>query len=83
MRKHVFKPASRVFTSEQFILYAVSLGLSRDPLNRDHFKFTYELEDGFTNFPTLPVIFAHSNKEEILNMKGLPQFNPMSLLHGE
>lgn len=34
-------------TNNDLILYALGIGFSQDPLNRDHFKFTYENDGDF------------------------------------
>ena len=52
-------------------------------MNRDHFKWTYENEDGFSIFPTMNVLAIKNGFEELFNCPGLPEFNPMMLLHGE
>ena len=42
------------------------------------------MADGFTSFPTNAVTVAHGGDllENITEVPGLPEFNPMSLLHG-
>ena len=53
-------------------------------MNEDHYNFTYELAGDFTSFPTNAVTVAHGSGllENITEVPGLPEFNPMSLLHG-
>lgn len=34
-------------TNNEMILYALGIGFSKDPLNREHFKFTYENDENF------------------------------------
>jgi len=65
------------------ILYALGIGFSKDPLNRDDFKFTYENEEGFTTFPTMPVLALSGILDRLFSIPGIPSFNPMMLLHGE
>ena len=65
------------------ILYSLAIGFNRDQLNRDHFKFTYEHEDGFTSFPVLSVSLGHKGMKGLTGCPGLPEFNQMMLLHGE
>mmetsp|Transcript_10839 Transcript_10839/g.12195 ORF Transcript_10839/g.12195 Transcript_10839/m.12195 type:complete len:107 (+) Transcript_10839:2-322(+) len=72
-----------VFSTELCQLYALSIGFNRDPLNEDHFKFTYELEDDFTSFPTIVVLSLKVCLIEMFDTPGLPQFNILQLLHGE
>ena len=52
-------------------------------MNRDHFKFTYENEEGFTAFPTMPVLTLGGAVDQLFSIPGMPAFNPMMLLHGE
>jgi acyl dehydratase len=65
------------------ILYALSIGFSKDPLNREHFKFSYENDENFQAFSTMPSVIAHKQSEGIMSIPGFPQFNPMMLLYGE
>lgn len=71
------------FPKELCQLYALSIGFNRDPVNEDHFKFTYELEDDFTTFPTIAVLSLKVCLIEMFDTPGLPQFNILQLLHGE
>jgi hypothetical protein len=34
-------------TNTELILYALGIGFQQDPLNKDHFKFTYENDGDF------------------------------------
>jgi hypothetical protein len=34
-------------TNNELILYSLGIGFSQDPLNTDHFKFTYENDSEF------------------------------------
>jgi hypothetical protein len=34
-------------SNNELILYALGVGFSQDPLNKDHFKFTYENDSEF------------------------------------
>ena len=34
-------------TNTELILYALGIGFQQDPLNTDHFKFTYENDGDF------------------------------------
>lgn len=54
-------------------------------MNRDHFKFSYEMADGFQTFPTNALVVCHRGPfaEGQFEIEGVPQFNPMTLLHGE
>lgn len=55
-------------------------------MKTEDFTFTYELNDEFKVFPTYAVCLCSQNLnffEVLLECPGLPQFNPMMLLHGE
>jgi acyl dehydratase len=71
--------------SRDAILYALGLGFSNDPLNRDDLNFTYELAEDFKVFPTIATVLNDTTKmfESLNSCPGLPDFNPMMLLHGE
>ncbi len=49
---HKFTPASFTLTNNEAILYALSIGFQKDPLNKAHFKFSYENAEDFSVFPT-------------------------------
>lgn len=51
-------------------------------MNRDDFKFTYEYDADFRPFPT-NVVTVTQISEKSFKVPGLPDFNPMMLLHGE
>jgi len=65
------------------ILYALAIGFSKDPMNREHFKFTYENDENFQAFSTMPSVIAHRVSELMFSIPGFPKFNPMMLLYGE
>jgi len=71
--------------SRDAIIYALGLGYSQDPLNADDLPFTYELHEDFKLVPTFASVFhkADLGPETLFSIPGLPQFNPMMLLHGE
>lgn len=70
-------------TNTELILYALGIGFQQDPLNTDHFKFTYENDGDFQAFATMPSVIAHRQSENVLTIPGFPAFNPMMLLYGE
>ncbi len=43
----VYEPYDVTLTEKDMILYALGVGFSKDPLNKDHFKFTYEKDEDF------------------------------------
>ena len=67
------------------IIYALSLGFSKDPMNKADLDFTYELADTFKVFPTIATVLNDASKlfESLNACPGIPEFNPMMLLHGE
>lgn len=71
------------FSNHTCILYSLGIGASKDPLKEDDLKFTYELNDEFTSFPTQGVLTMFGSIDKMLGCPGLPAFNPMMLLHGE
>jgi hypothetical protein len=42
-----FEPTTLTASNNDAILYALSIGFSENPLNKDHFKFTYENDENF------------------------------------
>jgi acyl dehydratase len=70
--------------SKETIIYALSIGFNEDPMNKKHFKFTYELNDEFAVFPTWASVIPINNMTEVIAENPyIPEFNMMSLLHGE
>ena len=70
--------------SSNTIIYALSIGFNEDPMNKSHFKFTYELSDEFSVFPTYVSVIPLKDLTDLLGgCPGIPDFNMMSLLHGE
>ena len=83
IRGAVLAEGTYTFDKMGSILYALGIGFSKDPMHRDHFKFTYENEEGFTTFPTMPVLMLSGAIDKLFSIPGMPAFNPMMLLHGE
>ena len=69
-------------TKKDLILYALGIGFQEDPLNKGHYNFSYENAEEFQSFPTIPVVIAHKNFD-LIRGPGIPDFNPMMVLHGE
>ena len=65
------------------MLYSLGIGFNRDQLNEEEFKFTYELDDEFTTFPTIAVLSLKTFVVDMFQTPGLPYFDIMKLLHGE
>jgi acyl dehydratase len=51
-----FEPIEQAYTGRDTMLYALGLGLSRDPLNRDELRFTFEKD--LQTLPTMPVVLC-------------------------
>lgn len=83
VRGAVLAEGTYTFDRMGSILYALGIGFSKDPMNREHYKFTYENEEGFTTFPTMPVLTLAGVIDKLFSIPGMPAFNPMMLLHGE
>lgn len=70
--------------SKNTIIYALAIGFNEDPMNKNEFKFTYELSDDFSVFPTYSSVIPIGDLADVLGAcPGIPDFNMMSLLHGE
>lgn len=80
---HKFPTYELKLDNKEMMLYGISIGFNKDPLNKDHFKFTYEGDDDFQAFFTMGSVIAHRNSELVLSIPGFPAFNPMMLLYGE
>jgi acyl dehydratase len=73
-----FPPIEQSYTTRDTMLYALGLGLSRDPLNRDELKFTFEKH--LQALPTMAVVLCRPGvwyKEPQLGI------DFVKLLHGE
>ena len=79
------KDITMQYTEMQTILYALGVGVSRDPMNLNDLNFTYERADEFKILPTFGVVLQQADVafEGLMSCPGLPNFNPMMLLHGE
>ena len=67
------------------ILYALSIGFSKDPMNKDHYRYTYENDPDFAPFPMCSIIVCHRGAfgEGNYDVEGIPHFNPMMLVYAE
>lgn len=54
-------------------------------MNKEHLRYTYENADNFGAFPTNSLVVCHRGPFAAgdFDIPGIPQFNPMNLLHGE
>jgi len=65
-------------------LYALAIGFSTDPYDDRDLRYTYERHEEFQIFPTLAPLFRKFDPFMIFSScPGIPEFHPMSLLHGE
>ena len=79
-----FDDASATFTDRDSILYAVSIGFSKDPLKADDYKYTNEMDDNFTTFPTFATCIARTDLfSPLLASPYVPEFSPFNILHAE
>jgi len=78
-----FEPYEMQVTSKDVILYALGIGFQKDPMNKEHYDFTYENAEDFKAFPTIAVVIGHRTFGNLSSIPGIPAFNPMMLLHGE
>ena len=73
-----------IITSEDSILYALGIGFSSDPLKKQDLQFTYEFSDSFKIFPTQMGTLSLNTFSKLFSTHPyIPNFNMMSLLHGE
>lgn len=79
------EPVVKTISTRDALLYAYSLGYSQDPMREKDLLFTYENTDGFSVNPVMlcTAIGSASIFTTIVGAPGVPQFNPMMLLHGE
>eukprot|EP00923_Selenidium_pygospionis_P056989 GHVN01099513.1.p1 GENE.GHVN01099513.1~~GHVN01099513.1.p1 ORF type:complete len:302 (+),score=47.69 GHVN01099513.1:183-1088(+) len=73
------------FSSRDVILYALGIGVSMDPMDPQDLTFTYEMKDAFATIPSYASCITPIGPliEGLNECPGLPDFNPMMLLHGE
>lgn len=79
------KPSTYTLSPRNAMLYAYSLNYSSDPLSTPDLSFTYELSDPFRVLPTMGTVFYPLELAfaALRDCPGMPDFNPMMLLHGE
>ncbi|CAD8047968.1 unnamed protein product [Paramecium primaurelia] len=71
-------------TDRDAILYSLGIGYSSDPMNAEELTYTYELHEDFKVFPTYTTCLHRTDIFKALtSCPGIPNFNPMMLLHGE
>lgn len=75
---HTYEP-------KEAILYALSVGMSKNPLDEQDLPYTYELNNTIGQLlvvPSFPVIWPNDLMTQITELSSF-QFNPAMLLHGE
>ncbi|KEP59802.1 UNVERIFIED_CONTAM: MaoC family domain-containing protein [Hammondia hammondi] len=83
---HVLGENRTSYTTRDSIIYALGVGCSQDPLNDTDLPYTYERhEDGFRVIPSFATTFPSFELllEGLQSCPGMPEFNPMMLLHGQ
>ncbi len=72
-------------TMNKAILYNLSVGYSKDPVDRKDLEFTYEFSEEFKVSPTMGCVQLEIEVmfNALKDCPGIPDFNPMMLLHGE
>lgn len=78
-------PYEVTLTQNDAILYSLGIGFQQDPMNKDHYRYSYENADYFGPFPTNALTVSHRGPfaDGEFEIEGVPPFNPMQLLHGE
>eukprot|EP00916_Digyalum_oweni_P008185 GHVL01013762.1.p1 GENE.GHVL01013762.1~~GHVL01013762.1.p1 ORF type:complete len:299 (-),score=47.59 GHVL01013762.1:176-1072(-) len=84
-RGYQFPITKRKYDQNDIILYALSIGVSRNPLDMNDLKYTYENSEDFGPVPSMAVCLPSMAGmfEGLIACPGMPEFNPMMLLHGE
>ena len=82
-----YKTPKREYLLDQqnALLYNVSVGYSKDPTKISDLDFTYELSDDFKVNPCIATTTLKIDVvfNTLVECPGMPDFNPMLLLHGE
>nr|AZL94226.1 hydroxysteroid 17-beta dehydrogenase 4 [Cardiosporidium cionae]AZL94237.1 hydroxysteroid 17-beta dehydrogenase 4 [Cardiosporidium cionae] len=81
----VLGKSRKSYTQRDAILYAIGIGASQDPLDPLDLQYTYENSENFATVPSFASVFPSMDLmfEGLQRCPGLPEFNPMLLLHGE
>lgn len=80
-----FVPYKVKISAQDAILYNLAIGFQRDQVDTAQFRFSLETDDDFAPFATNALVVAHRGRTSNgdFAFEGLPEFNPMMLLHGE
>ena len=79
----MMEPYEVTVSNNDCILYNLGIGFQKDPMNKDHYKFTYENAEGFQSFPVQNVTVAHRTPLDQLKPPGVPDFDVAKILHTE
>jgi len=82
VRKYNIGTFKKLLDHKEAIMYALSVGCNQDPMNKGDLKFTYENNPDFQIIQSFPSQFSVLDLEMIRKCPGLPDYNPMALLHG-
>eukprot|EP00388_Colpodella_angusta_P006571 GDKJ01019308.1.p1 GENE.GDKJ01019308.1~~GDKJ01019308.1.p1 ORF type:complete len:302 (-),score=74.12 GDKJ01019308.1:185-1090(-) len=84
-RGYVVSEEKVTYGPREVMLYALGIGISQDPLDEKDLKWTYENSEDFAPIPSFAVVLSSMENlfGALLACPGLPEFNPMMLLHGE
>ena len=79
------EPYEVSISMQDAILYSMGIGFQQDPMNADHYRYSYENADHFGAYPTNSLVVCHRGPfaDGDFDVPGIPAFNPMQLLHGE
>lgn len=85
VRGYKLKDTIKEYSEVDTILYALGVGVSRDPMDLVDLDYTYERSDNFKVLPTFGVTLGGIDVifDGLLSCPGIPDFNPMMLLYGE
>jgi len=77
IRAHPFAPVENTLTDSACMLYALSVGVGRDPMNVNELPYVYE--EGLKVFPSMPVVLGHPGPWTADPKMGI---NRQMLVHG-
>lgn len=74
---HQFETYEQLISDKDAMLFALSVGMGRDPMNLDELSYVYE--EGLQAFPTLPIVLGHPGPWMVDPKFGI---NRQMLVHG-
>ncbi len=72
-----FPSVEQCFSDKDCLLFALSIGMGRDPLNEDELRYVFE--EGLEVFPTFPIVLGHPGPWMAETALGI---NRQMLVHG-